>query len=98
MLDLNKYVARGKTAKDYAHTSSYAKAQAPDSFGATSSVDFATRRNVDLNRKVVRGYANSKILSQANPVRSSQAITPEKAFMPEPPKPMPVQLPPSPAS
>jgi len=94
MLDLNKYVNRGQTAADIVHTSGYAKIAAPNTFGASSDVSFEMRRSVDMNRRVVRGYNNSKIIGEALPIRSAQIATPDKAVTPPPiPRPMPIQLP-----
>ena len=91
MIDLNKYVHRGRTTKDIVHTSGYAKVAASGTFGSSSRESFSERRAVDQNRKIVRGYRNSRILGESSPVRynSQVAVTPEIADSPAKPAPPP---------
>jgi hypothetical protein len=87
MLNLNKYVNRNKTTKDIVHTSGYAQVATQGTFGASSAESFGARRQVDLNRTIVRGYKNSKILSDSMPARSAPVATPEATPAPTPPPP-----------
>lgn len=57
---LLKYMMKDKK-EDVVHSSAYANAQNGGAFGSSSSQSFEKRMEIDKNRKIVRGYQDSKI-------------------------------------
>ena len=60
-----KYMMKDEK-KDVFHSSAYAKAQSGETIGSASVEDFRVRVNVNQNRQIVRGYRDSKIMTDAN--------------------------------
>lgn len=60
-----KYLIKDEK-KDIFHSSAYAKAQSGNAFGAASTESFKVRVNVNQNRQVVRGYRDSRVMTEAN--------------------------------
>lgn len=78
MLDktaLIKRVMKTKT-RDVLHTSVHAEAQNAGNFGAAGVVSFGQRRSIEEQRKFVRGYKNSRIVSGAGVVARAKVYTP----------------------
>ena len=61
---LLKYGMRGKK-EDIFHSSTFGKAQNTSGMGTASSMSFSQRMKIDNNRSMVRGYRDSKIMSEA---------------------------------
>ena len=59
-----KYVMK-EEKEDIFHSSAYGKAQNGDGIGVSSAESFATRRKIDQNRQVIKGYGNSNLVGQA---------------------------------
>ncbi|MBQ6355207.1 hypothetical protein IJJ18_02195 [Candidatus Saccharibacteria bacterium] len=79
MVDKLKLTNRLMNVRDKSkvfHTSGYAASQNGANFGAASTESFAERRSVDENRKFVRGYNNSRILSSAYGVERARKYVP----------------------
>lgn len=58
-----KYIMKDKK-EDVFHSSAYAKAQNGTGFGATSSESFKVRVNINQHRQAVRGYSESKLMTE----------------------------------
>ena len=58
-----KYLVKDKK-EDIFHSSGYAKAQSGASLGAASSESFQVRVNINQNRQRVRGYNDSRIMTE----------------------------------
>ena len=52
------------TTEDVTHSSAYGKAQNAGGMGAASTESFDVRREIDKNRKMVRGYGDSKVVNE----------------------------------
>lgn len=65
-MDKNPFLHRliKEKKEDVVHSSAYAQAQNAG-IGASSTQSFEKRREIDQNRTVVRGYGDSKIVSEA---------------------------------
>lgn len=77
---LSKYIIKKKT-KDVIHSSVYAKAQNSDGIGAASTQSFSNRMSIEKNRSRIRGYNDSRVVSQARAssgIKSKTYDTPEK--------------------
>lgn len=61
----NPFLKRLMKAKmeDVAHSSAYAKAQNPGVMGSASAESFGARMMMEQNRKNVRGYGDSRVVS-----------------------------------
>lgn len=59
---LKRFVFKDKK-EDILHSSGYAKAQNRVGMGASSTESFEERRKIDLNRKIVKGYNDSKMIN-----------------------------------
>ena len=70
---LLKYVMKTKK-DDVAHTSVYGKAQG-GGIGATSAQSFKERMKIEKNRQMVRGYEDSRIVTQTFRVSGRKAKT-----------------------
>lgn len=65
--------------KDIVHTSGYAKAQSGGNIGAAGATLFSERQKIEQNRKFVRGYKNSKVISDHLPARGSfRVVVPQE--------------------
>lgn len=60
-----KYLIKDEK-KDIFHSSAYAQAQSGDAMGAASTESFKVRVNINRNRQVVRGYRDSRVMTEAN--------------------------------
>ena len=58
-----KYLRKRSNKADFLHTSSFGKAQSGSGIGAASSQSFNTRMAINQNRRVVRGYGDSRIVT-----------------------------------
>ncbi|MBR3172835.1 hypothetical protein IKF21_02930 [Candidatus Saccharibacteria bacterium] len=65
-MDKNPFLDRlmKEESKDVVHSSAYAQAQNAEGIGAASTQSFATRRAIEQNRKMVRGYRDSKVVNE----------------------------------
>ncbi len=59
-MDLNKHIVANDTGKPF-HSSGFAEAANGNHFGATTSMSFEQRRQIDQNRQAVAGYQRSAI-------------------------------------
>lgn len=59
---LSRFVIKGKK-EDVLHSSGYARVQNRAGFGATSTESFEKRREIDLHRKLVKGYGDSRMVN-----------------------------------
>lgn len=59
-----KFIMKEKT-KDVIHSSAYAQAQNGGNMGAASTQSFAERQKINQNRQRIRGYNDSRVVSQA---------------------------------
>ena len=55
------YAVKHQDRSDFMHSSGYAKAQNPESFGAAGAASFEARKALNDARKFVKGYKSSKI-------------------------------------
>ena len=81
---LLKFVMHEKKT-DVVHTSAFGRAQNGRGMGATSAQSFSERMKVEKNRKRVRGYNDSRVVTQAYGavgVRAKKYIPPEKTENP----------------
>ena len=67
------YAVKHQDRSDFMHSSGYAKAQNPESFGAAGAASFEARKALNDARKFVKGYKSSKI----GAVRYSGAVAKE---------------------
>ncbi len=58
-----KYVMKEKK-EDIFHSSMYGKAQSGEGIGAASSQGFMERMKIDKNRQHVKGYGDSKVVTE----------------------------------
>lgn len=59
-----KYVMKEKKENIF-HSSEYGKAQSASNMGVTSAESFEKRMKVEQDRKIVRGYNDSRVMSGA---------------------------------
>jgi hypothetical protein len=59
-MDLNKHIVTNNTVKPF-HSNGFAEAANGNHFGATTSMSFEQRRQIDRNRQAVAGYQRSSI-------------------------------------
>ena len=59
---LKKFVFKDNK-EDYFHSSGYAKSQAGTNMGASSTESFEKRQKIDLKRKLVRRYDDSRVVN-----------------------------------
>lgn len=52
-------------SEEILHSSVYAKAQNPDTMGATSTESFAARMKMENHRQNIRGYKDSRVVNDA---------------------------------
>lgn len=58
-----KFLRKRSSKADFLHSSSFGKAQNGSGMGVTSSQSFNTRMAINQNRRVVRGYGDSRIVT-----------------------------------
>ena len=61
---LSKFIMKKKT-EDVIHSSIYGEAQSGDRIGATSSQGFNERMMIEKNRNRIRGFNDSRLVTQA---------------------------------
>ncbi len=59
-----KYIDREKRENVF-HSSAYGVTQSGGNIGVASTESFAERQKIEKNRKIIRGYNDAKIVSQA---------------------------------
>ena len=70
---------------DVVHTSAFGRVQNEQGMGATSAQSFTERMKVERNRKRVRGYSDSRVVTQAYGaagLRAKKYTPPEKTENP----------------
>lgn len=72
---LLKYVMKNDKKQDIFHSSGYAKSQSGANFGAAGADSFEERKNIEEQRKFIRGYRNSKIVNSFYGVKRAQGAT-----------------------
>ena len=75
---------------DIFHSSAYGKAQNGGSMGAASTESFATRRQIEQNRTVIKGYGSSSVARSVigNGPRAKTYMPPAKNNVGLGPRPM----------
>ena len=76
---LSKFIMKKKT-EDVVHSSAYAEAQNRGGIGAASTQSFNDRMRIENNRDRIRGYNDSRVVSQA---RASSGIKAKTYEAPE---------------
>ncbi|MBR0479895.1 hypothetical protein IJJ49_01325 [Candidatus Saccharibacteria bacterium] len=79
-----KYLAKEKKGEIF-HSSAAGRAQNAEGIGTTSSSTFAERQAVEKNRQVIRGYNDSRVVSQAysSAPRAKKYVPPTERVMGE---------------
>lgn len=76
---LSKFIIKKKT-KDVIHSSAYAEVQNRGGMGVASTQSFSDRMRIEKNRNRIRGYNDSRVVSQA---RASSGIKAKTYEAPE---------------
>lgn len=74
MLDLNKYIVKTDHNKPF-HTSSYAQVANGNKLGATSTISFEKRQQIEKNRQKISNYRQSLIGNSYNSIRPKSVET-----------------------
>ncbi|HUC96756.1 MAG TPA: hypothetical protein VMR16_03800 [Candidatus Saccharimonadales bacterium] len=87
-MDLNKHIVTNDTSKPF-HSNGFAEAANGNHFGATTSISYEQRRQIDSNRQVVANYQRSAIGNTYGILRARPAARQVVITRSEPRKPMP---------
>jgi hypothetical protein len=71
-MDLNKHIITNNTSKPF-HSNGFADAANGNHFGATTSVSFEQRRQIDRNRQAIQNYQRSAVGSAYGVLRAKPA-------------------------
>lgn len=71
---LSKFIMKKKT-EDVIHSSAYAEAQNSGGIGAASTQSFSDRMKIEKDRSRIRGYNDSRLVSQARALSGIKAKT-----------------------